>query len=189
MIINNFWTIATIINLIIFIIVYRKSKKEDKIFNSIGGYIIAILCELVICMITYSSVNYSVTENYTVKTDLVALNDYTEMKEKLNGYYFLFLGGIDGEKTDTYNIRYAYKDSNEVIRIQSKDMQISKVGFIEDDSKEMEVVHEHKYHKLTEIGSLLFKEPMTEIDTDFETDYIFHIPKDSIIKDVNIDLK
>ena len=36
------------------------------------------------------------------------------MKEKLNGYYFLFLGGVNGEKTDTYNIRYAYKDENNV---------------------------------------------------------------------------
>ena len=189
MIINNFWTIAIIINSVICIIAYRKSEKEDKIFNAIGGFIIAVLCELILCMITYSSVNYSTIEKYTVKTDLVALNDYTGMKAKLNGYYFLFLGGVNGEKTDTYNIRYAYKDENNVIRIQSKDMKISKVGFIEDDSKEMDVVHEHKYFQLTELGSFLFKHPMSEIDTDFETDYIFHIPKDSIIKDVNIDLK
>jgi len=143
---------------------------------------------LILCIVTYIVCNYSTKETYTTKTELVALNDYTGLKEQLNGNYFLFFGSVNSEKSDTYNIRYAYKDGNNIIRIQSKDMNMNHIGFYEDNQNIMEVTHEKNTYELNNIGKFLFKGSMGEIN-DKETDYIFHIPKDSIIKDVNIDLK
>jgi len=67
-------------------------------------------------------------------------------------------------------------------------MSNNDIGFYEDENKVLEIVHEKTYYKLNKMGELLFKDASTSV-YDKETDYIFHIPKDSIIKDVNIDLK
>lgn len=191
MIINNYWTLITIIGVLIAIGIAKHDKKtgeKDTILGIIAIEVVLLIMAVVVCFLLALCKDHKVTETYTTKTELVALNDYTGLKEQLHGNYFLFFGSVDGEKTDTYNIRYAYKDSNNVIRIQSKNMNKDNIGFYEDDSKVMEVVHEKTHYELNAMGKLLFKNPDCGV-YDKEIDYIFHIPKDSIIKDINIDLK
>lgn len=191
MIINNYWTIVTFIGILIAILMIRHDKKtgeKDTVLGIIAMEVILIVIAVIVCFFLVLCKDEKVTETYTTKTELVALNDYTGLKDKLNGNYFLFFGSIDGEKSDTYNIRYAYKDDNNVIRIQSKNMNNKDIGFYEDDSRTMEVVHEKIHYKLNSMGKLLFNNADSGI-YDKEVDYTFHIPKDSIIKDVNIDLK
>lgn len=193
MIINNYWTIILIVAIIAGIIITiccKKSKEwhEDIWLTVLISEVLFFLASLVLCFGLFLWCNTSTKSTYTTKTELVALNDYTGLKEQLNGNYFLFFGSITGEKSDTYNIRYAYKDDNNIIRIKSKDMNMNHIGFYEDNQNTMEVVHEKNAFELDTLGKFLFKGSMGNI-SDVETDYIFHIPKDSIIKDVNIDLK
>jgi predicted signal transduction protein with EAL and GGDEF domain len=161
----------------------------DFILDTILLDFVYALVSLALCLILVIFCDTGITkETYTTKTELVALNDYTGYKDKLSGYYFLFFGQVDGEKSDTYNIRYAYKDDNEVIRIQSKDLSKDNIGFVEDNTKIMEITHTKEVDHYNSLGKFLFKGDEI-VYSDQETDYIFHIPKDSIIKDINIDLK
>lgn len=193
MIINNYWTIVFIIGIILggFIIyscINDKEKVGAIIGCTLGVEFILLVLSLLLCSILYAFSNYKVTEKYSTKTELVALNDYTESKEKFSGGYFLFVGGISGEKSNTYNIRYAYKDNRGVTKIKSEDMNTNDVGFIEDDTRVMETYYEKKVYELNKLGRFLFKNPMNE-DEPKLIDYVFHIPKDSITGDIAIDLK
>jgi len=193
MIINNYWTIITVLAILMGFVIDIHCKKSKEWCNDIGitiliSEVLLFITSLVLCFGLYAWSNTSTKSTYITKTELVALNDYTGFKEQLNGNYFLFFGSVNSEKSDTYNIRYAYKDINNIIRIKSKDMNMNHIGFFEDNQNIMEVVHEKNVFELDSLGKFLFKGSMGEI-SDTETDYIFHIPKDSIIKDVNIDLK
>jgi hypothetical protein len=189
MIINNYWTIILVLLISVLVIIFILTREIlDTFVIGLALDIVLLIISLPLCGVMYWFCNDFSTETYSEQTELVALNDYTGYKEKLNGSYFLFFGGISGEKSDTYNIRYAYKDNDGVIRIQSKEMNKNNTGFIEDNQKALEVKHEKKVMKLNSLGKFLFKSDWGQWG-DFETDYIFHIPKDSIIKDVNIDLK
>lgn len=195
MIINNYWTIVIAIGILLAIALCVNKSLKDFLDDILFKIIIVVISEIVLfaisfvlCGILYWGCNHSTTETYNTQTELVALNDYTGYKDKLNGYYFLFFGGVSSESSSTYDIRYAYKDDNNVIRIQSKTMNKDNIGFLEDNQKILEIKHDKYVYKLDNLGKFLFKEPIGEFG-DHETDYIFHIPKDSIIKDVNIDLK
>ena len=193
MIINNYWTIIFAIGILIGFVIVRCCKKSkewcaDIWMTVLISEVLFFLASLVLCFGLYAWSNTSTKSTYTTKTELVALNDYTGFKEQLHGNYFLFFGSINSEKSDTYNVRFAYKDSNDIIRIQSKDMNFKNIGFYEDNQNIMEVTHVKNTFELDYLGKFLFKSSMGQI-SDVETDYIFHIPKDSIIKDINIDLK
>jgi hypothetical protein len=189
MIINNYWTIILVILFLVLIIIFTATRDFLDVFViGLALDIVILVISIPLCGIMYWFCNQVSTETYITKTELVALNDYTGYKEKLDGYYFLFFGGISSDKSNTYNIRYVYKDDSDVIRIQSKEMNKDNIGFYEDNQKILEIKHEKYVPKLNSLGQFLFKEPMEQWG-DHETDYIFHIPKDSIIKDVNIDLK
>ena len=44
---------------------------------------------------------------------------------------FLYIGSVNGSSSDTYNIRYASKDENEVIKINTIEIKNESIGFVE----------------------------------------------------------
>ena len=183
MIINNYWTIVTLVMIVVGVLTYRKEKYSGFVgLEIVLNILIASLISLGICLILFLCGNKHERVEYENTTEIIALSDYSGNKS--SGNMFLLIGS--SSSSDTYNIRYATK-TNEVIKINSLEMS-NKVGFVEDGNcKLIERGYSGKI-TLNILGRLLFNGDISDTGNTVES-YEFHIPKESITNDINIDLK
>ena len=189
MIINNYWTIATVIMIVAGVLTYRKNKnkRNDTYAEVISNLFLTLLFSLFLCFVLYCFGNTEKKVEYRDSSQLVALNDYTGQKSESSGGMFLFIGGYSNSSSDTYNIRYASRNSKGVIKIEDMEMN-NKVGFVDDNGCELVTIWHQTEYTLNSLGSFLFDNPMDDCNKAI-TDYEFHISKGSITSEINIDLK
>lgn len=189
MIINNYWTIVTLVMIVVGVLTYRKNKnkRNDTYTEVIANLFMVTLIALFLCFVLYCFCNTEERVEYRDIGELVALNDYTGQKSESSGGMFLLIGGYSRSNSDTYNIRYASKNSKGVIKINDMEMN-DKVGFVDDNGYELVTVWHQTEYALNSLGSFLFNNPMEDCNK-IITDYEFHISKGSITSEINIDLK
>lgn len=168
--------------------------KLNGIFEGIGCSIITIIFIVFI----FSSIGFIICglfannyeeEQYTTQIELVALNDFTGQESSISGGFFLCVGGFNGSSSDTYNIRYASKDSNNVIKINTMKVDSNKVGFIEDGNAKVVIKYNtNRCKRSGRIGEWLFGK-CNYTYGDSIIGYEFHVPKGSITNDIKVDLK
>jgi heme/copper-type cytochrome/quinol oxidase subunit 2 len=194
MIINNFWTIIVVVALMLGGLVYFCIKNEEKYSDSFVAIIIGTLTALiitspVICLLLYTVCTTTTTKTYNENKELVSVNDYISTNQKLEGAFFLGIGGVSGDSKSEYTVVYAYKDESGIIRPKTQSVDKGQIGFKEDGLNTLEITYEKTTMKHDKVGSWLFKgSGEKEIGTK-AVDYIFHVPEKSIIKDSKIDLK
>ena len=121
-------------------------------------------------------------------TDLIALTDLAENYSESDGYTFLTLGKFESESGTLYKIRYAAKQPNGVIRIATKEMDATNVGFMEDGTNALEVIYEDKMYTPSKWAKLWLGDKEST-SAPHVVDTIFHIPADSISTVTEIDLQ
>jgi len=190
MIINNYWTIVTVIMIMIVIGIFinrmSKGKRNDTNIEIIAILFITLCIALCLCLGLWIGCNKGNVIEHRDSSQLVALNDYTGQKSESNGSMFLLIGGYSSSSSDTYNIRYASK-TNGVIKINNMEMN-DKVGFVEDNNNELITIWSQKEYTLNSLGKFLFDSPTSSWNKDI-SGYEFHILKGSITNEVEIDLK
>jgi lipopolysaccharide export LptBFGC system permease protein LptF len=193
-IINNYWTIVIIVGLILGILVAIYNKKYEGF--KMGGMVLSfIIMQLVVGVVSVilgflilAICMTRTTESYSEKKELVSVNDYISTSQKVEGSFFLGIGSINGDSQSVYNVDYAYKDENGIIRPSVQNIEKSQIGFKEDGLNSLEITYEKTVYGSNKLGEWLFNDKKTDGEVKVK-DYIFHVPEKSIIKDSKIDLK
>ena len=144
---------------------------------------------LILTVIIGVCTSENITTTYNTESELVSLNDFSSKESKINGSMFLCVGSLNGSSSDTYNVRYASKDDNEVIKINTIEVSDDNVGFVMDDNTKIVITYEAKERKFTKLGKWLFGTDSVGTKEEQTIGYEFHIPKGSIANDIEIDLK
>ena len=192
--------IPIIIGVIVALITFKKHNYEDVISDFFATIIITfIICLLIRCCIFIlddidQGLN-SETITYSEEYDLRCLDDYIVNKQDTSSTgAFLICAGYyssGSENTQTYNIKYIYKNNDGVYKIDNiKDVNIDKVGFVTDGVNSIEKKYkQYKYNHRGIYAWLYNKETESTYSEAKIVEYIFHIPDNSIIDSKEIDLK
>lgn len=192
--------IPIIIGVIVALITFKKHNYEDVISDFFATiiitFIICLIGRFTICILdeTNQSIN-SETITYSEEYDLRCLDDYIVNKQDTSSTgAFLICAGYyssSSENTQTYNIKYIYKNNDGVYKIDNiKDVNIDKVGFVTDGVNSIEKKYkQYKYNHRGIYAWLYNKETESTYSEAKIVEYIFHIPDNSIIDSKEIDLK
>jgi|GEM_PF-4384022 hypothetical protein len=150
-----------------------------KFFKSVFGQtlIVSIIMLILFCIALYYSINISSTSYTTVKCyELYALklNGVTNINGHMNMFLFIGSGEIHSDCNLIYT--YAIKGNNDEIKIFNiKSDNNTKISLfeIEDEKPHVKITffHLNKYD-----------------DTVFKKNYIFYVPRGSIVSQYNIDI-
>lgn len=182
--------LIVVIIMIVFGIYQFWFRAEDIFWNEVILIVVAAFIGFVICATT-SKVTH---EQYSVKTDLYAINDSIGNNYKMSGSTFLVIGGVSGDSYNSYNVNYAYKDTNGIIRPQQEkfDYKNDKFGYLEDGLNYYERIYEAAYITNSDFAIWFFNvsaEKDKVKDSEKTIDNIFHVPVNSVEKSSDIDLK
>ena len=163
-------------------------NRDDIIDKIIWSSVVLVVFSAVTagCIFALTFINIE-TDNST-EIELIAINDYTSDNINIDSYIVLGAGGLNINNSDTYNIRYASKDDNGIIRINTITANNDNVCFVEDSITKV-IIKSHKWEETgNKINIWLFGDVRpTVIHEDIS--YEFHLPKGSITNDIGIDLK
>lgn len=177
-----FWLLVLILIVSIFINMFTLKDLD---------VILVLFVSAIIMIIVGFIINYGEVyeKDYSYKTELYNVNDFIGKEYNISGTSFIFVQANVSE-SDTYNITYAYKDENGVIRPKQIKTNFDKIGYIEDGNSYYEEVHHGKFIIHSDLACKLFGyNDKTQNMEDHIIDNIFHVPEGSIVKDKKIDLK
>jgi len=150
-----------------------------KFFKSVFGQtlIVSIIMLILFCIALYYSINiystsYTTTKNYELYA--INLNGATNINGRMS--MFLFIGS--GEIHSNQNLIYTYA-------IKTNNGEIKIFNIKSDDNTNVslfEIENEKPYVKITSFHLSKYD------DTVFKKNYIFYVPKGSIVSQYNIDI-